>query len=667
MWDRDFVRRYAYIKDPAYSTPDGLAKTTVAQASDQAFWGKRVRFKAFVIAKAISPYLVPSIVEIQCPRLVSKACGGCPLSTASPKDLFELKLNEEAAIALVDGTPANTRALVARTAGVAQGCKTWAFEIREKANIQDLLISGHFSSLVSDEEVDVNRRVLYIGHNIRANALYTMDVIVGANPKTNEVVYICDLATAEQDDILNIEVTDEMKVAAEFFRPARPNDPRSIRKRLEDIYNDYADNVTNIYGREALHQMIDIGYHSVLCWRWEGEETLYKGTTEILVLGDSGQGKSETMMKMRDHYGRGERIDCKSATYAGLIGGLEDMAGRRWMYWGRIPQNDRGLVVLDEVKGMPRELIAQMTDVRSSQMAIVTRIGGARRTAARVRYFWLSNPRAHLRINEYSNGVTAVLDLLGMPEDVRRLDCAIIVSSGEVDQDYIDAKVTGTSKVEHVHTKVLSRALLALVWSRTETTLDGDIKKYIVHKATEFAKLYSPQIPLLEPADARLKLARLSIALAARLGSFTEDWSGIRVERAHVDVIVDFLRQVYNAENFAFDRWSEGQRDTGERGDDEFRRFVVIINDMIYPSQFVRAIANAQWITRELLYAAIGADNEGCRAIVAELMRMNYIRKGRNNYTKLPKMIAALRTVQDEKLAREHGPASEQADDTLGL
>ena len=492
-----------------------------------------------------------------------------------------------------------------------------------------------------------------MGHDIRANALYTMDAQVAANPKNNETVYLCDVVAAEEDDILNVEVTPAMRKAAAHFAPARPNDPRSIRHKLEDIYEDYADNVTNIYGREPLHLLIDLGYHSAICWRWEDEEKLNKGTTEMLVLGDSGQGKSETVMRMREHYGRGERIDCKGATFAGLVGGLDDIAGKRWMYWGRIPQNDRGLVVLDEVKGMPKELVAQLTDVRSSQVATITKIGGRRSTAARVRYFWLSNPRGRLRICEYSNGVTSILDLLGTPEDVRRLDLAIIVSSGEVEQAFIDAKVTSDKKVPHVYTQEHARQLLRLAWSRTGTVLGVEIKRYVVQQASALARKYSPQIPLLEPADARMKIARLAVALAARLGSYTEDYSGVLVHKAHVDVVVEFIQLLYDSENFAFDRWSEGHREAAA-GDDEFEAFVRLVNSMPRPKLFVEAVVTVQWVTRELLFAAIGGDKERGKDIINELLAKKYIRKSRgSSYAMLPKMIGALRTIQDDDLAYE--------------
>ena len=620
-------------------------ETTIDRASRQEFWGCRVKFRANVVAKAISPYLVPYEIEIECPRWGDKRCFGCKVIGAPE---VKIDLMDERAISLVDSSSrAGSRQLISELAEIPAGCRSWNFDVKKKANIQDLFVSGAFSSIISNEEVDAIRRVLYTGHDIAANSLYMMHGKVASNPKTNEVIYLVDEIVPEQDDILDIKVTDEMIKSAEFFQPADPKNPRSIKHRLDEIYEDLADNVTNIYGRRNLHMLIDLGFHSALAWQWEGDpaDKLYKGATEIIILGDSGQGKSETMMRLRDHYGRGERIDCKSASYAGLVGGIDDFGGRRFMVWGRIPQNDKGCVILDEVKGMPIELVAQLTDVRSSQMAIVTRIGGTRRASARVRYFWLSNPRGRMRVSEFGHGVTAILDLLGSPEDVRRIDLAIIVSSGEVPQEFIDQKIISGKAVEHLHSKEHCSNLLKLVWSRVGTKISNEVKKHIVKKASGLARKYSSRIPLLEPADARYKIARLSIALAGRVGSFTEDYSGMLVKECHVDVVCDFIQEIYDNPNFAFDLWSEGQKRETDSTEIEQSKIIEMIKALPAPQVFVEALSGAEWISWIIVKSAVGGDKDKAEKIIEELVSAHYLTKYRKSYRKTPKMIQLLRTI----------------------
>lgn len=634
-------------------------ETTISQASKEAFWNKCVRFKANVIAKAPSPYLVPRKVKVNCGGPLDRRCASCSVN-AAPGKIIEIDLMQEQVISLIDTPKTAIRQVVASAAEIPGNCKVWGIEIEEKASIQDLLVTGTFSSLRSIDEIDATRRVLFHGHDIQTNAVYSMQGTVFSNPKNNEAVYMVNLADPEDDDILDVQITEEMKRSVKLFQPKAPNDPRSIKHKLEEIYSDLSDNVTKIYGRYALHFLIDLGFHSAICWRWESDkkDAAYKGTTEILVVGDSGQGKSETMMRLRDHYGRGERIDCKSASYAGLVGGLEKYGDRFYMIWGRIPQNDRGAVILDEVKGMPTELVAQLTDLRSSQIAIVTRVGGTRRTTARVRYFWLSNPRGKLRMNEYGHGVASLTDLIGASEDIRRFDAAIIVSSGEVAQDFIDKKIIASNPVPHKYRKEACRNLLTICWSRTETIISNEVKKHIVQEATKLAEKYSPQIPLLEPADARRKLTRLAIALAGRVGSFTSDWSGVLVNKAHVDVVVEFLQEIYDSENFAFDRWSENQRRETTAEDSETDEILTMIRSVKNPLAFVETISSLDWLPKDIIINACSNDKEKADEVISTFIRSHYLTRYRSSYRKTPKMIALLRKIRDQELVNSFSTTS---------
>ena len=642
-------------------------ETTIGKASQSKYWGKYVQFTCNVIAKATSPYLVPSKIAIDCPGPMGKWCAGCGVNLADNNGAFEINLMQEEIIALVDNPKLSLKDISRKTAEIPKKCKSWRAKVVEKSSVQDLLVTGTFDNLKTTEEVDAIRRVLYLGHDIETNAIYTMQGVVFSNPKTNEVVYMVNDVTPEKDDILDVEITDDLKKAVEIFKPKKEDDVKSIKKKLKSIYDDISDNVTKIYGRFPLHFLLDLGFHSALYWRWESDldETAYKGTTEILIVGDSGQGKSETMLKLRDYYKRGERIDCKSASYAGLVGGLDDFGGRRYMVWGRVPQNDRGAVILDEVKGMPTELVSQLTDVRSSQTAIVTRVGGTRRTTARVRYFWLSNPRGKLQINKYGHGVVAIRDLIGASEDVRRFDAAIIASSGEVNQDFIDNKIIKGRPVKHRYTARHCRALLTIIWSRTETAIGGDVKKYIVDKSSMLARKYSPQIPLLEPSDARQKIARLTIALAGRVASFTDDWSGVKVNKAHVDVVVEFLQMIYDNDNFAFDRWSEDQKKEITAEPSETDKVMDIITSVDNPAAFVETVTRLDWLPRDIIQNACNGDRDKAEEVIGVFIRLHYFTRYKTSYRKTPKLIALLRKIQDQNLVENYSTVNSDDDDFM--
>jgi len=66
---------------------------------------------------------------------------------------------------------------------------------------------------------------------------------------------------------------------------------------------------------------------------------------------------------------------------------------------------------------------------------------------------------------------------------------------------------------------------------------------------------YSSSIPLIEPAEQRLKLARMATALACRLFS-TEDGEIVLVTPEHVQEIVDFLQEVFDKPSMGYDAFS---------------------------------------------------------------------------------------------------------------
>jgi DNA replicative helicase MCM subunit Mcm2 (Cdc46/Mcm family) len=101
----------------------------------------------------------------------------------------------------------------------------------------------------------------------------------------------------------------------------------SLTEKLDDIYSDLESNVTQIWRRRDYHLAIDLAYHSVLYMDFLGSSQL-KGYIELLVVGDTREGKSQTANRLRDHYGLGTKIDCKNVSLAGLTGGVDTKGSR---------------------------------------------------------------------------------------------------------------------------------------------------------------------------------------------------------------------------------------------------------------------------------------------------------------------------------------------------
>jgi len=131
----------------------------------------------------------------------------------------------------------------------------------------------------------------------------------------------------------------------------------------------------------------------------------------------------------------------------------------------------------------------------------------------------------------YDSGCDMIKELVGNEEDISRFDFIITVSSSEVDSEKINAIKTFGDKrhpVDHRYKSDLCNKLILWAWSRKANNIifDKDVEKLILHYSIKMSERYTPNFPLVLGSTIRLKIAKLSIALAARLFSTGEDNGG---------------------------------------------------------------------------------------------------------------------------------------------
>jgi hypothetical protein len=293
--------------------------------------------------------------------------------------------------------------------------------------------------------------------------------------------------------------------ALRVFQPSRGQRPLA---KLRDISDDLAAHVTQIYGRPELHAMMDLAFHSALAFNFSGKGISH-GWLDVLVVGDTRTGKSEAATRMTRHYGAGEVVSCESASFAGIIGGLQQFgASKEWaITWGQIPINDRRLVVLDEVSGLSFDDIAQRSSVRSSGRAELSKIQ-QERTFARTRLIWLGNPR-NGKMSDYTYGVQSIAPLIGNPEDVARFDLAMTVRAGDVPSSEINRE---HERRRQRYSEEACRLMIRWAWSRTAEQIvwtDGATEE--VYKASnKMGGEYIEDPPLIQAANVREKIARVA-------------------------------------------------------------------------------------------------------------------------------------------------------------
>ncbi len=407
-----------------------------------------------------------------------------------------------------------------------------------------------------------------------------------------------------------------------------------VLAKFNQIHEDLEVNVTKIYQRRDLMTMFDLVAHSVLQFPFQGDN-VRKGWVEALVVGDTRCGKSETVSKLFEHYRCGEIVTGENATYAGLVGGLQQTQKTWSITWGKFPLNDRRMLGIDELSGLPQEAIARMSGIRSSGVAEITKIQ-TERTLARVRTLWLSNPRGKRPIAGFNSGIDAIQDLIGHPEDIARFDAAMTVATAEVPLGVINAATRPT--VPHRYTTQACNKLIMWAWSRKphQVKWGPGAERAVLDVASDLSRRYVP--PLVEGAEQRIKVARLSVATAARVFS-TTDGECIDVLPGHVEFVSQFLDRVYTKPSMAFDLYSQAKLAEANLANPQE------VQDRLdlLPADFRGLLSTAPAFLTTDIQDYGGLSREGAAELVSFLVRKRAIRKGKFGYYKLPAFIRFLR------------------------
>lgn len=539
-----------YVQQRYDATDDTEVHTVkLAQASDAVYNGKRVSTSCVVSAKDTSPYIVPKKVRVVCSR-GKDYCTNCRIYDKPEDSTFSYDVSNPEVLELISASDKQRKDIHKKRAGVYAGCKISDFDVIESMNVEELRIIPQLSVGHATEE-QVTRRVFYVGHGINTNASYNIEARVTPTVDTSHATLLVYKAEPARDNLDDFVAKSDLSI----FKPTAWT-VEAVEQKLDSIYTDFESNVTRIKMRRDLHLVYDLAYHSVLYIPFDGRNI--KGWMDILVIGDSGQGKSECSSRMMQHYKAGERVDSKRASVAGIVGGLQETSNRWFITWGTIPLNDRRLVLLEEVKGMGVGELTKLTDMRSSGYAEIHKIERAR-TYARTRLIWISNPRADCKISAYNYGVDAVRELIGSLEDIRRFDLVTAVASGEVPISVINSTHTVTQP--HVYTSDQCADLVQWAWSRKEhnIVLTKDAVDAALAAATRLAQTYSSAIPIVEPSDQRLKMLRMATACAARTFS-TEDGETLIVRACHVEVVENLLNRLYKAKALGYYEFSQAAK-----------------------------------------------------------------------------------------------------------
>lgn len=535
---------------------DQVLIVPLAQASNASCHYRRVQMEGLVAGKDLSPYIVPQTVRFSCNQVGRhQICGLCGLARADrmglPEDQWTpgiavLKFGADTpeVLKFVDVQDERKGKVLQASVPIPSNCKRWDHEELETQNLTRILLTPEVDArkAVEGDEEYVFREGYILRENPSANMSYRFEGVTIPFPKDQRSCHLLDGAHAARDEISSFVMTPELLRA--FRRAFQPKAKQSIKDKFDEIHEDLENNVTRIWHRRDIMTAFDLVWHSVIQFDFAGQR-LVRGWTEAFVLGDTRTGKTETASRMIYHYRAGDFVKCENVSYAGIVGGMSKV-GEHWsVTWGKAVLNDRRALCLDEVSSLPEGLIPDLSGMRSSGVAEITKIHAAK-TRARTRFFWMSNTAKGKSLRTYALPVLALPEIMTHNEDLARLDLALVAMSDDVPLKEIHDREKIPIQ-EPKFSSDLCRALVLWAWSRKadQIVFSKRAVDRIRKVSEEMSETYSSNLPLVEGMEQRIKLARLSVAVAARTFSSDESGEKILIQPEHVDFVREFLHKIY--------------------------------------------------------------------------------------------------------------------------
>jgi len=622
------------LEDHQILPDEDLIETKLTAAVHAKFTNKKIQFKGVVSQLDTSPFSIPEEVKVICDKS-EKFCDICPVNFAQEEQLFKIPDESPELIEMIGSPKKNQKLTLMSALKIPITCRKCSFETENSYNFEEVRLSEQLD--IGNRSTERSMQIAYcIGEGLDLNETYDFKGRMYPHPGTQQSCFLISSYDQATDSLSNYRC-DDMEIL-EVFQPEEWT-PAGIQEKLNDIYSDFEANVTQIYRRQSLHLAIDLAYHSPLFINFENKKE-QKGWVEILIVGDSAQGKSRALDSLMEHYQLGEKVDCKTASVAGLKGGVDDISNRHFISWGVIPTHDKRLVALEELKGMHPEVFSALTEMRSRGIAQITKIR-KRQTQARTRLIALSNPRSDRPLSSYNYGLEAIRELIVHPEDIRRFDACFIFERNEVDINEIPF---GKIKYPVKYTSELCRELILWAWT-CETAVFED-EGYVHSKASEFSSKFSDDIPIADRGSIREKLARLSASLAARTFSYHSK-SKIFVRNCHVDFICSFLEKQYGKESFGYKAYSDSLFKSEKLINPESVKHR-LLKKVTHPKEFIENLLLTDEINVHFIQDILAYPQDVARELLSFLIRQRALKREKNFHRKTREFTLLLKELKGQ-------------------
>ena len=396
----------------------------------------------------------------------------------------------------------------------------------------------------------------------------------------------------------------------------------TINDKINELYESARCHISphSHYLDKKMWFMMDLVFNSPLDITYNGK---IRGALDIFILGDTRTGKSEASKNLTKLYDFGEVIPLKTATVASLIGGTDERLKRTKL--GALPRHHKELAVLEEFSGAPADFIKSLTEIRSSNIVKIYRVAGEVKAPCKLRMITISNPIAYgtnlAQLISYPNGIEPLNELIKSPEDIARYDAFMLITQ----QPLLDPNQNGLKeelKIDEACYKVKSKWIKSL--KSENVIISEELGNYIFSKSLELNNIFSCSFPVFG-SETNKKIARLSSALACMLCN-TVDYENIIVTKEHVDVIVNFLKSIYDNNVFRLKDFAEEEKSFNIVVDKD----TALLNDM-YPKNvtLIDFLANNSRVGRNELVTISGLNKDNFTKVFNLLASRKFVKLDR--------------------------------------
>lgn len=421
--------------------------------------------------------------------------------------------------------------------------------------------------------------------------------------------------TSYEFDVENTEYTNSLNL----FKTET-----TIEEKVNKLYESARCHIAP-YLNKDLWFLMDLVFNSPLDITYN---KVIRGALDVFVLGDTRTGKSETSRALKTLYDFGEVVPLKTSTVASLIGGTDDKLKKTKL--GVLPRFHKELVVMEEFSGAPMDFIKTLTEIRSSSMVKIYRVAGDIQAPCKIRMITISNPISEngslMTLSSYPNGVEPINELIKSPEDIARYDAFILVPQVEKLSNPFGNTVNESLKIDDKHYKNKSKWIKSL--TSDNVVIDDTLGTYIFEKGLELNKMFESSFTVFG-SETDKKIARLSSALACMLCS-TKDYKHIIVTKEHVDYIVEFIKKLYDNNNFRLKDFADEEKSYKEVVDVDTQEL-----EKIYPNNvtFIDFLSNTSKVSRNELQTISGLGRDDFSKVFSLLVSRKFIKLSKDQVT----------------------------------